>query len=196
MVFDHPTTNANVYPEADRPYAPEPEVETSAVPQLDKSPPSTDLSSMHSMSPQATIDSPSSSADITPGTKQCLPTIAGSASKLKRSLSVATGRNAGGTKRVIAELDPENQEIVRLFQEENLNWSQIAKNPNERRIAAGKAPTLTDNAIYGLYHRNGPRLAAARGEVWNPNVVIIVSRKKLRWRNPFFALMIARMSCS
>lgn len=101
-----------------------------------------------------------------PEPKQNLPTPASSASKLKRTLSLATGKNAGGNVRALAEFDPENQEIVRLRQTEQLNWSQIAKRLNKQRIAAGKEPRLTANAIYSRYTRNAPRIAAAKGENW------------------------------
>lgn len=80
-----------------------------------------------------------------------LPTLAGTASKLKRSLSIATGKNAAGNVRIVAELDPETQEIVCLHPEDKLNWSQIAKRLNQKRIANGKEPRLTANAIHSRY---------------------------------------------
>lgn len=80
----------------------------------------------------------------------------------------------------MAEQDPENQEIVRLHREDRLNWSEIAEVMNERRVAAGKQPTFTGNAIYSRYQRNAPRIAAARGEFFDPDEVIIVSKKKAK----------------
>lgn len=118
------------------------------------------------------------------GSKQNLPTLAGNASKLKRSLSIATGKNAAGNVRVVAELDPENQEIVRLHQGDKLNWSQIAKRLNQKRIAVGKEPRLTANAIYSRYSRNAPRIAAAKGEIWDPEHVVKSSKKKAKVDEP------------
>lgn len=118
------------------------------------------------------------------GSKQNLPTLAGNATKLKRSLSIATGKNAAGNVRVVAELDPENQEIVRLHQNDNLNWSQIAKRLNQKRIAVGREPSLTPNAIYSRYSRNAPRIAAAKGEIWDPEQVVNISKKKAKVDEP------------
>lgn len=87
---------------------------------------------------------------------------------LKRSQALANGKNLSGNVRAVAEMDPENQEIVRLHREERLNWAEIASRINGQRIAAGKESTYTGNAVYGRYTRNAPRIAAARGEAWDP----------------------------
>lgn len=98
------------------------------------------------------------------------PVAAGQAAKLKRTFSVAMGQNPSGTMKVLAEHDPENHEIKRL-REQGHKWSEIAEKVNKQRVAAGKVPGLTDNAVYSRYTRNAPRIAAARGEVWDPKTV-------------------------
>lgn len=98
------------------------------------------------------------------------PLIAGQAAKLKRKFSVAMGQNPSGTMKVLAEHDPENHEIKRL-REKGYKWSEIAHKVNRQRVAVGKFPGLTDNAVYSRYTRNAPRIAAAQGEVWDPKTV-------------------------
>lgn len=98
------------------------------------------------------------------------PVGAGKAAKLKRSFSVAMGQNPSGTMKVLAEHDPENHEIKRL-REMGLKWGEIAAEVNKQRVAAGKVPGLTDNAVYSRYTRNAPRIAAAKGEVWDPKTI-------------------------
>ena len=98
------------------------------------------------------------------------PVLAGQAAKLKRKFSVAMGQNPSGTMKVLAEHDPENHEIKRL-REQGHKWSEIARKVNKQRVAAGKFPGLTDNAVYSRYTRNAPRIAAAQGEVWDPKTV-------------------------
>ena len=98
------------------------------------------------------------------------PVVAGQAAKLKRKFSVAMGQNPSGTMKVLAEHDPENHEIKRL-RERGYKWSEIAEKVNKQRVAAGKVPGLTDNAVYSRYTRNAPRIAAAQGEVWDPKTV-------------------------
>lgn len=73
--------------------------------------------------------------------------------------------------RVLAEHDPENHEIKRLRQQEKLKWGVMAEILNKKRVAAGKLPSLTDNAVYSRYARNGPRIAAANGEEWDPSTI-------------------------
>ena len=96
---------------------------------------------------------------------------ASTATQLKRNYAVAMGQNPSGTMRVLAEHDPENREIKRLRQHEKLKWGEIAAILNQKRVAAGKVPSLTDNAVYSRYARNGPRIAAADGEVWDPSSI-------------------------
>lgn len=123
----------------------------------------TDNSFMTSGTPEATNSSGPPLATNT-------PVAAGQAAKLKRSLSVAMGQNPSGTMKVLAEHDPENHEIKRL-REKGLKWGEIAEQVNKQRVAAGKVPGLTDNAVYSRYTRNAPRIAAAKGEVWDPKTV-------------------------
>ena len=99
------------------------------------------------------------------------PAAASTATQLKRNYAVAIGQNPSGTIRVLAEHDPENREIKRLRQEEKLKWGEIAEILNKARVAAGKVPGLTDNAVYSRYARNGPRIAAANGEEWDPSTI-------------------------
>ncbi|MCJ1260929.1 hypothetical protein MMC22_000793 [Lobaria immixta] len=190
--FDHQTSMANISPNSNNPIHPGLALDYHATLRN-----ASDYASVHASgalqgftAPQ-TEDSQRASADqsslypLRPhGSKQNLPTLAGNASKLKRSLSIATGKNAAGNVRVVAELDPENQEIVRLHQNDNLNWSQIAKRLNQKRIAVGREPTLTANAIYSRYSRNAPRIAAAKGEIWDPEQVVNVSKKKAKMDEP------------
>ncbi len=107
-----------------------------------------------------------------PGTARATtnPATAGQAARLKRSFSIAMGQNPSGTMKVLAEHDPENHEIKRL-REEGYKWSEIAERLNKQRVAAGKVPGLTDNAVYSRYTRNAPRIAAAQGEVWDPTTI-------------------------
>lgn len=99
------------------------------------------------------------------------PAAASAATQLKRKYAVAMGQNPAGTMRVLAEHDPENREIKRLRQQEKLKWGEIAEILNKARVAAGKVPGLTDNAVYSRYARNGPRIAAANGEEWDPSTI-------------------------
>lgn len=99
------------------------------------------------------------------------PAAASTAAQLKRNYAVAMGQNHAGTMRVVAEHDPENREIKRLRQQGKLKWGEIAEILNKKRVAAGKLPGLTDNAVYSRYARNGPRIAAANGEEWDPSSI-------------------------
>lgn len=132
----------------------------------------------------ASADRPPLNPLIPYKSKQSFSTFAGNTSKLNRSLLIATGRNAAGNVRVVAELDPENQEIVRFHQNDSLNWSEIAKRLNQKRITIGKEPSLTPNAIYSRYSRNAPRIAAAKGEIWDPEQLVPASKKKARVEEP------------
>ena len=75
------------------------------------------------------------------------PVQATSASQLKRSYDVAAGLSVGG-KRLTGEFDPENQEIKRLRQEEDLDFDKIADKMNEARCKRGKEGGFTANAVY------------------------------------------------
>lgn len=86
------------------------------------------------------------------------------ASKMKRTQS-ATVR-AVPRSNSLAENDPENITIKRLHLEGKMNWAEIAECLNKQRIAEGKLPTLTSNAVYGRFTRNARRIAAVNGEVW------------------------------
>ncbi|KAI9711660.1 MAG: hypothetical protein M1812_007093 [Candelaria pacifica] len=107
---------------------------------------------------------------VTPATGMIkTPTTGDStASKLKRTYVEAMGTTAASGNKLVAERDPENHEIKRLRDVEGLKWGEIADKLNKARIAAGKVPGLTDNAIYSRYTRNAPRIAANAGEAWDP----------------------------
>ena len=89
------------------------------------------------------------------------------ASQLKRSFSQYRGRAPSG-KRLTGENDPENREILRLRQEEDLEFEAIARILNEQRVKKGTSPHLTPNAIYSRYKRNGPLIAASEGRQFVP----------------------------
>ncbi|MCJ1298562.1 hypothetical protein MMC08_001352 [Hypocenomyce scalaris] len=99
------------------------------------------------------------------------PAVASTATQLKRNYAVAMGQNPSSTVRLVAQHDPENHEIKRLRQRDKLKWGEIAEILNKQRITAGKTPSLTDNAVYSRYVRNGPRIAANEGESWDPSCV-------------------------
>ncbi|KAL9100592.1 MAG: hypothetical protein Q9163_004051 [Psora crenata] len=90
-----------------------------------------------------------------------------SASQLKRSYSEAQGRAASG-KRLTGENDPENREILRLRQDEQREFDDIANILNRKRVKNGIPPNLTANAIYSRYKRNGPLIAASDGKEFKP----------------------------
>lgn len=115
----------------------------------------------------AAAGQPTTPVDLT----QAPPTAASVATQLKRTYAVAMGQNPAGTMRVLAEHDPENHEIKRLRQQEKLKWGAIAEILNKKRVAAGQLPSLTDNAVYSRYARNGPRIAAANGEEWDASTI-------------------------
>ena len=93
-----------------------------------------------------------------------------SASQLKRSLSELQGRAASG-KRLTGEYDPENREILRLRQDENKDFDEIAQILNKKRVKTGTPPVLTANAIYSRYKRNGPLIAASEGKEFLPTAL-------------------------
>ena len=93
-----------------------------------------------------------------------------SASQLKRSFSELQGRAASG-KRLTGENDPENREILRLRQEENKEFDDIAQILNKKRVKTGTPPVLTANAIYSRYKRNGPLIAASAGKEFVPTAL-------------------------
>ncbi|KAI9790644.1 MAG: hypothetical protein M1833_001897 [Piccolia ochrophora] len=112
------------------------------------------------------------------------PPISSTASALKRSFSAMatdTPTNAtvrakstnnspspipvpGTTIKPIAAHDPENHTIKHLREVCHMQWPAIASHLNAQRIAQGRVPSFTDNAVYSRYVRNAPRIAAARGE--------------------------------
>lgn len=89
------------------------------------------------------------------------------ASRLKRSFSEVSGRTPSG-KRLTGENDPENREIMRLRQEDNLDFDEIARVMNKNRVKVHLPATFTPNAIYSRYKRNGPLIAAADGKEFVP----------------------------
>ena len=89
------------------------------------------------------------------------------ATRLKRSFSEISGRTPSG-KRLMGENDPENREIMRLRQDENLEFDEIARIMNKNRVKAHLPATFTANAIYSRYKRNGPLIAASDGKEFVP----------------------------
>ncbi|SLM39213.1 hypothetical protein LPUS_09705 [Lasallia pustulata] len=138
---------------------------TSSVPA--SNPPATIEATINPVVAAAAVEQTAAPADLADNA----PATASTATQLKRNFAVAMGQNPSGTMRVLAEHDPENREIKRLRQHEKLKWGEIATILNQKRVAAGKVPSLTDNAVYSRYARNGPRIAAADGEVWDPSSI-------------------------
>ena len=68
----------------------------------------------------------------------------------------------------MGEADPENREIMRLRQVENLEFDEIARLINKKRAKLHMSATLTANAIYSRYKRNAPLIAAADGKRFSP----------------------------
>ena len=87
--------------------------------------------------------------------------------QLKRSHSHTVGKKHKG-KRLSGKYDPENHEIMRLRQEENLDFQEIADRLNKARYKNGGKDDLTDNAIYSRYTRNAPLIAQMRNEKFIP----------------------------
>lgn len=83
---------------------------------------------------------------------------------------------ASTNRKLTGELDPENQDILRLRQEENKSFEDIAGILNDKRLAAGLQPNLSANAVYSRYKRNGPLIAAAAGKVFVPTALDKTSR--------------------
>ena len=92
---------------------------------------------------------------------------------LKRSHKRAFGKYSKG-KRPSGKYDPENHEIVRLRQEENLDFQEIADRLNEARSHNGGKGDLTDNAIYSRYTRNGPLIAQLKNEKFVPTAKVCI----------------------
>ncbi|KAI9811842.1 MAG: hypothetical protein M1827_005193 [Pycnora praestabilis] len=149
---------------------------------------STGFSNGHSASPSDDEDNQCRSrthrsleaAQTTPARSTSIQNAAGgsAASALKRTYSAAMGATAGSKIKLLAEHDPENHEIKHLRLEKGLKWGEIADILNKKRIAAGKVPGLTENAIYSRFTRNAPRIAAAAGEEWNPGPVVPPKNEK------------------
>jgi len=115
---------------------------------------------------EPTISSASASSTSTPG----VPT--NYAHELKKALTQHHPANIAGAiapRKRAPEYDPENYEIKRMRVEESRSWGDIARMLNDRRIANGQTPSLTEAAVYGRFVRNGPRIAAAHGEDFNPS---------------------------
>ena len=89
----------------------------------------------------------------------------------KRSHSHGIGKKHKA-KRLSGKYDPENHEIMRLRQEENLDFQQIAGRLNKARCKNGGKDDLTDNAIYSRYTRNAPLIAQMRNERFVPTAKV------------------------
>lgn len=97
------------------------------------------------------------------------PVARGYAHELKKALSTHRAAAIITPRKRAPEHDPENYEIKRMRVEESMAWADIARILNDRRIANGQTPSLTEAAVYGRFVRNGPRIAAAHGEDFNPS---------------------------
>lgn len=64
--------------------------------------------------------------------------------------------------------DPENIMIVNMYDNKNLSYAEIAKTINKRRLDAGKATMLSENAVMGRYARTAPALYEAEGKTYVP----------------------------
>ncbi len=93
---------------------------------------------------------------------------------LKRSHRRAFGKFCK-TKRPSGKYDPENHEIMRLRQEENLDFQEIADRLNEARSRNGSKGDLTDNAIYSRYTRNAPLIAQLKNEKFVPTAKVSIA---------------------
>ena len=97
-----------------------------------------------------------------------LPTST-TAAELKRKYNEASGQSAAG-RRLIGEHDPENREIKRLRQDEDLDFEAIAQIINKQRFSKGMKGDLTANAVYGRYKRNAPLIAMNAGQDFAPTI--------------------------
>lgn len=121
----------------------------------------------HSYHDSALISSSNSSDDSVLSTTSATSGGVSKASQLKRSFIVASGHSVSGRK-LTGEHDPENREIKRLRQDQNLGFDDIANELNQKRVSVGTAPDLTANAVYSRYKRNAPLIAAMDGEDFQP----------------------------
>lgn len=97
------------------------------------------------------------------------------APRLKRSYSVAGMGTMNRGKRLNGKYDPENQEIMRLRQEEDLDFQAIADRLNAERKKNGVRDDLTDNAVYSRYTRNAPLIAQMRNEKFVPTIKVTLA---------------------
>lgn len=81
---------------------------------------------------------------------------------LKRANAPTMSKRAHGAN------DPENVLIVNMVENDGCTWGQIADHLNEVRIATGRAPSFTANAVHNRYNRNAPLLFAAEGRPFTP----------------------------
>ena len=91
--------------------------------------------------------------------------------QLKRSHGHTLGKKHKGN-RLSGKYDPENHEIMRLRQEENLDFKEIADRLNETRYKNGGKADFTDNAIYSRYTRNAPLIAQMKNEKFVPTAKV------------------------
>ena len=104
------------------------------------------------------------------------PTLPRINASLKRSHERAFGRHCKG-KRPSGKYDPENHEIMRLRQEEKLDFQYIADRLNEARSRNGVKGDLTDNAVYSRYTRNAPLIAQLKNEKFVPTAKVCAAEK-------------------
>lgn len=87
---------------------------------------------------------------------------------MKRELPDAFKFVPAMNKKAKGDQDPENHDIYHLRNKENRGFDDIAKIMNEHRVAAGKPPNFTSNAIYSRYKRNAAQIAHQLGEIFRP----------------------------
>lgn len=91
---------------------------------------------------------------------------------IKRSCSIAAIGKMHKGRRLNGKYDPENHEIMRLRQDEDLDFQDIAERLNEERRTNGGRDDLTDNAIYSRYTRNAPLIAQMKNEKFVPTAKV------------------------
>ncbi|KAF2817418.1 uncharacterized protein BDZ99DRAFT_457157 [Mytilinidion resinicola] len=82
------------------------------------------------------------------------------------SLIMSTGftPQAGGTRKNMVELDPENHWIKDMRVIHKMSWGEIKDIMNAQRAREKKPQTYSEAAVYGRFVRNAPRIAEFKGE--------------------------------
>jgi hypothetical protein len=88
------------------------------------------------------------------------------ASLMKRNISRGMGKTI--CKRGYGASDPENIAIVNMKEFENLQFDEIARILNDKRVQEGKNPSLSAVGVNGRYNRTAPLLFSAQGQEFIP----------------------------